>query len=97
MLMMKKPKDLEFEPVHPKNVLLASVVHGISCLLCHFYLPHMEFEGSIGFVSRKMIFFADFHLLGLFMVKKHDLSKKKFSVCHAPLNAKFVPRLEPRP
>jgi hypothetical protein len=22
MLMMKKPKDLEFEPVHPKNVLL---------------------------------------------------------------------------
>jgi hypothetical protein len=33
MLMMKKPKDLEFEPVHPKNVLLASVVHGISCLL----------------------------------------------------------------
>jgi hypothetical protein len=32
MLMMKKPKDLEFEPVHPKNVLLASVVHGISCL-----------------------------------------------------------------
>jgi hypothetical protein len=33
MLMMKKHKDLEFEPVHPKNVLLASVVHGISCLL----------------------------------------------------------------
>jgi hypothetical protein len=32
MLMMKKSKDLEFEPVHPKNVLLASVVHGISCL-----------------------------------------------------------------
>jgi hypothetical protein len=29
---MKKPKDLEFEPMHPKNVLLASVVHGISCL-----------------------------------------------------------------
>jgi hypothetical protein len=33
MLMMKKPKNLEFEPVRPKNVLLASVVHGISCLL----------------------------------------------------------------
>jgi hypothetical protein len=32
MLMIKKPKNLEFEPVHPKNVLLASVVHGISCL-----------------------------------------------------------------
>jgi hypothetical protein len=37
MLMMEKPKNLEFEPVHPKNVLLASVVHGISCLLL-FYL-----------------------------------------------------------
>jgi hypothetical protein len=32
MLMMKKPKNLEFEPVHPKNVPLSSVVHGISCL-----------------------------------------------------------------
>jgi hypothetical protein len=62
----------------------------------------MEYEGSIGFVSRKMIFFiADIHVLGLFMVKKHDLSKKKISVRHAPgplpLNAKFVPRLQPRP
>jgi hypothetical protein len=77
-----------------------------------FYLPHMEYEGSIGFVSRKRkIFIADFHVLGLFMAKKHDLSKKKFSVCYAPgplplplplpspspLNAKFVPRLQPRP
>jgi hypothetical protein len=33
MLMMKKPKKLEFEPLHPKKMLLASVVHGISCLL----------------------------------------------------------------
>jgi hypothetical protein len=32
MLKLKKPKNLEFEPVHPKNVLLASMVHGISCL-----------------------------------------------------------------
>jgi hypothetical protein len=42
---------------------------------------------------------ADFHVLGLFMAKKHDLSDKKISVCHAPLplNAKFVPRLQPRP
>jgi hypothetical protein len=38
MLMMKKPKNLEFEPVHPKNVLLASVVHGISCLLNGYLL-----------------------------------------------------------
>jgi hypothetical protein len=42
---------------------------------------------------------ADFHVLGLFMAKKHDLSDKKFPFCHAPLplNAKFVPRLQPRP
>jgi hypothetical protein len=37
MLMMKKPKNLKFEPVHPKNVLLASVVHGISCLFMFNY------------------------------------------------------------
>jgi hypothetical protein len=36
MLMMKKTKNLEFEPVHPKNVRLASVTHGISCLLENF-------------------------------------------------------------
>jgi hypothetical protein len=65
-----------------------------------FYLPHMEYEGSIGFV---FFFIADFHVLGLFMAKKHDLSVQFFSVCHAPgplpspLNAKFVPRLQPRP
>jgi hypothetical protein len=29
----------------------------------HFYLPHMEYEGSIGFVMRKMkIFIAYFHV-----------------------------------
>jgi hypothetical protein len=48
--------------------------------------------------------FADFHVLGLFMAKKHDLGDKIFSVCHAPLPlplpspyVKFVPRLQPRP
>jgi hypothetical protein len=30
--MMKQTKKIEFEPVHPKNVLLASVAHGIFCL-----------------------------------------------------------------
>jgi hypothetical protein len=41
-----------------------------------FYLPHphMEYEISFGFVSRKMKI-ADFHVLGLFMAKKHDLSE----------------------
>jgi hypothetical protein len=59
----------------------------------------MEYEGSIGFVMRKMIFFiADFHVLGLFMAKKHNLSDKKFSVCHAPLPyAKFALHLHARP
>jgi hypothetical protein len=27
---------------------------------------------------------ADFHVLELFIAKKHDLSEKKNSVCHAP-------------
>jgi hypothetical protein len=35
-----------------------------------FYLPHMEYEGSFAFVSRKMKkIIADFHVLGLFMAK----------------------------
>jgi hypothetical protein len=57
-----------------------------------FYLPHMEYEGSFGFVSTKMKkkIIADFHVLGLFMAKKHDLSEKKFSVRHAPLPLPFA-------
>jgi hypothetical protein len=48
-----------------------------------------------------MIFFiADFHVLGLFIAKKHDLSEKK-SVGYAPgplpFTSKFVPRLHLRP
>jgi hypothetical protein len=32
-----------------------------------FYLPHMEYKGSIGLVSRKMKnIFADIHIFGLF-------------------------------
>jgi hypothetical protein len=46
----------------------------------------MEYEGSIGFATGKIKFFiADFHVLGLFIPKKHDLSKKKIFVCHAPV------------
>jgi hypothetical protein len=47
-------------------------------------------------VSRKMKKknIADFHVLGLFMAKKHDLNEKKISVCHAPLPLKkFVSTL----
>jgi hypothetical protein len=33
----------------------------------------MEYEGSIGFATGKIIFFiADFHVLGLFIPKKSD-------------------------
>jgi hypothetical protein len=41
-----------------------------------FHLPHMEYEGSIGFVMRKneKKIIANFHVLGLFLAKKHDLS-----------------------
>jgi hypothetical protein len=49
-------------------------------------------------VEKNEKFIADFHVLGLFMTIKHDLSEKKI-VCHPPLplNAKFVPRLQPAP
>jgi hypothetical protein len=40
---MKKPKKLGFEPVPLKNVLLASVVHGISCLLKVFIILSMRY------------------------------------------------------
>jgi hypothetical protein len=44
----------------------------------------MEYEGSIGYVSRKMKKnIADFHVLGLFIAKKHDLSEKKFRLSRA--------------
>jgi hypothetical protein len=49
MLMMKKPKNLEFEPKHPKNVLLASVVYGISCLLRLFSILNFFDHQDHGF------------------------------------------------
>jgi hypothetical protein len=61
MLMIKKPKNLEFEPVHPKNVLLASVVHVVNgkffvemskpslpeCPLQDFSQPEFCMDGQI--------------------------------------------------
>jgi hypothetical protein len=70
-----------------------------------FYLPHIEYEGSIGLVSRKLKkMLADFHFSGLFMNNYHDLSDNCFSICHAPLplllllpqlRIKFGSRLQP--
>jgi hypothetical protein len=38
----------------------------------------MEYEGSIGSVTKKTEkIIADFHVLGLFMAEKHDLSEKQ--------------------
>jgi hypothetical protein len=54
----------------------------------------MEYEESIGFVSGKMKFFiADFHVLGLFMAIKHDLSEKKFPSVTRRCWTKFVSTL----
>jgi hypothetical protein len=39
-----------------------------------FYLPHMEYEGSI---RRENFCIAYFHVLGLFLVKKLDLREKQ--------------------
>jgi hypothetical protein len=57
-----------------------------------FYLPHMEYEGSIGLVTGKMKKknITDFHVLVLLLAKKHDLSDNFFSVCHAQLPAVAV-------
>jgi hypothetical protein len=58
----------------------------------------MEYEGSIGFVMRKMKkIIADFHVLGLFMAKKHDLSDKKISfavskICTSPTGSALSAR-----
>jgi hypothetical protein len=46
--MMKNPMNLEFEPEHPKNALLASVVHEISCLL--FLFPDAKIVAKIGII-----------------------------------------------
>jgi hypothetical protein len=69
-------------------------------ILLNFYLPHMEYEGSIGLVSRKMkIFFADFHFLGLLMNKYMIWAIKKIpSVTrrcrHRRRSHKFVSHLQ---
>jgi hypothetical protein len=58
----------------------------------------MEYDGSIGFVTGKMEkIIADFHVLGLSIAKKHNLSEKKIpSVTRRRrCDTKFVPRLQP--
>jgi hypothetical protein len=81
------PRILRSNFLSMKRIILRPkyVWHAADNFSINFYLPHMEYEESIGFVSRKMKKkIADFHVLRLFMAKKHDLSEKTFSVCHAP-------------
>jgi hypothetical protein len=55
MLMMKKTKNLEFEPVHPKNLLLASVVIGISCLFSNKLIQNRRIDvGKLKSVKSKI-------------------------------------------
>jgi hypothetical protein len=61
MLMMKKPKNLELEPLHPKNVLLAS---GISCL---FYFCLFDMEWPFSQSTLKNTNFMIFKPLNLFL------------------------------
>jgi hypothetical protein len=63
----------------------------------HFYLPHLEYEGSIGLVTGKMkMCIADFHVLVLIIAKKHYLSDRKFpSVTRRCRSHKFSPSLQP--
>jgi hypothetical protein len=65
----------------------------ISIPIVHFYLPHMEFEGSIGLVTEKRNFFiVYFHVLGLFIANKHSLSEKKIRLSRATAVAAAVER-----
>jgi hypothetical protein len=44
--------------IYYRNYANSGGAKGNRKMECHFYLPHMEYEGSIGLVSRKMkIFF----------------------------------------
>jgi hypothetical protein len=63
-----------------------------------FYLPHMEYEGSIGLVMGKMKKnIADFQVFGLCMAKKHDLSEKNIPSVTRHRKTKFVSSLQPLP
>jgi hypothetical protein len=54
----------------------------------------MEYEGSIGLVTRKMIFFiADFQVLGLFMTKNMIRAIKKFHLSCAVAGASVIQNL----
>jgi hypothetical protein len=53
-------------------------------------------EVLVWFREKLNFFIADFHVLGLFMAKKHDLSEKKFpAVTRRCRSQKFSPRLQP--
>jgi hypothetical protein len=72
MLMIKKPKNLEFEPLHPKNVLLASVVYGISCL---FFpkMTHFHYRNFYGLIRKTA---NSFRKLGLPNFRNHKIVPK---------------------
>jgi hypothetical protein len=57
-----------------------------------FYLSHIEYEESIGFVTRKMKILFLIFTFSLFMAKKHDLSEKKIRMSRAGAVAVAVER-----
>jgi hypothetical protein len=65
----------------------------------YFLLATYGIWGKYWFRDEKnVIFNADFQVLGLVMAKKHGLSDKKISACHAPLPcAKFALHPQARP
>jgi hypothetical protein len=81
MLMMKNPKDLEFEPVHPKNVLLASVVHGISCLLRSHSGFKIKFLAKSILITPVVSFTAKMAKMAKIRRKKVEFTQSKFNHC----------------
>jgi hypothetical protein len=88
----------KFNPISYKRKVKKWRIKFYCIFICHLW--NMR-EVLVSCREKWKCFIADFHVLGLFLVKKHVLSKK-ISVCHAPLPPlplciKFGSRLQPSP
>jgi hypothetical protein len=76
-------KNYDFDvPIKSRNIDDLIVMKAIF-FTCHIWNMRKCWF-SVGKNEKKNII-ADFNFLVLFMAKKHDLSDKNISVCHAPL------------
>jgi hypothetical protein len=69
-------------PRAQKRLIIWFLIVTCKVFTCHIW--NMR-EVLVSCREKWIFFIADFHVLGLFMAWKHELSEKKISVCHAPL------------